>query len=425
MELMTLNTSFQPDLLVENYASLIWTERYSKYGDFELVSNDIQGIMKLLPRETYVTLRESTVPMVVENHKIQKPIREVPKITVTGRSFETVLERRGSVRTPMDPTSVGVRQAWMMPAVKESDAAFRAMRTVIGDFPQYKGGLQVLPLRNPAVSPNDAIPQISLTLPADYETPPWDSTVTYSPQDTVWVGSTIYAATNLGGNTNKPPASSPTFWTAVSTGNTTGLNASGYPIEITVGDLYNTVMDLITTNYHGLKAVRPKPGNDKVGIEIYNGADLRTTVAFDARFDQFDDATYLLSAQGSSNVAYVYGSNGSQSVLKTTAPEPTGLNRRVLVVDPSTDTSSGSGNNADSRRSLGLIELYKYNVTALVDGQVSEQVGAGFNRDYFLGDIILLVGEYALTSNVRVSEFIRTSDSTGEKAYPAFETVDQ
>lgn len=373
MELYTLNDDFQPDKLVENYDSLIWTERYSVNGDFEIKSNEVETLINLLPKESYVTLRESTVPMVVEDHKIEKGPRKAPLATITGRSFETVLDRRAAVnQLPV----ASARTPWVIPADKASDAAYLAMRTVLGDFPRYQAGVEILPLLSPVLAPEDAIPQIDLVLPADY------------------VHSLSY--------TNS--------------------------FEIPAKNLYSSVLELLAVNNRGLKAVRPSTSSSQVGIEIYNGANLtgegpgsdpNEVVVFDARFDQFDSSTYLLSNRGSTNVAYVYasGSEGSQVVLKNAGVNPSGLSRRVLLVD------TGENLDDDAKESRGLIELYKYNATALFDGQIAEQVAAGYNTSYHLGDIIRLTGEYNLSQDVRVAEFIRTSDKSGTKAYPTFEAV--
>lgn len=361
MELLTLNpVTLQPEDLIENYESLLWVERYSKYGDFQLITTEISKFINLLPLESYVSLRETTVPMIVEIHKIEKPKNQAPYLTITGRSFETVLERRGSVRE-LEPS--GVRVAWQEEATKESDAAYQAMRQVIGDIDRGVSGLGAIA---PAVSALDAIPEVDLTLPADYEP----------------------------SGTNK--------------------------YEIKPGSLYSTVTDLLKVNRRGLKAVRPDQAHTQIGIEIYNGANLISEVQFDARFDQFDKAKYLLSHMGETNIAYVYDSTGATLVKKTAADEPSGLARRVLVVDSVSETIGDD----ELRTSRGLVELYKYNATALFDGEISEQIAAGYNSEYFLGDIVQLVGEYGLSENVRVAEFIRVSDNTGEKAYPAFETID-
>jgi hypothetical protein len=363
MELFTLDAGFQLDEVVERYDSLIWTERYASAGDFTLVTTDVARMIKLLPLESYVSLRETTVPMIVEIHKIEKK-GGAPVLTVTGRSFESVLERR--VTADSNPAASHARVAWIESREKESDAAYIAIRKILGDVARPPLSAQA-----PILDADDAIPQIDLTLPADYV---------------------------IGTSRN---------------------------FEIKPGNLYSVALELLTTNHHGLKAVRPDVADTKVGIEIYNGADLTqpndpAAVVFNAKFDQFDDATYLLSLVGSTNVAYVFSKTGSQVVQKNAGPSPTGLNRRVLYLDVSSEDGTDS---QTARQTRALIELYKYNATALFDGQVAQQVAAGFNNRYFLGDIIRLDGEYGLSEFVRVAEFIRSDDNTGSKAYPTFEVV--
>lgn len=429
MELLTLNQNFQPIGSVENYGSLIWTERYDKNGDFEIRSSDINHLVNLLPRKSYVCLRDSTVPMIVETHKLVKPLRDKPEVAVIGRSFETVLDRRGSVNQ-LD--TEGPRTLWAIDALKESDAAYLAMRIVLGDSAQTRDGDIILPSTPPAVSVLDAIPQIELIMPVDYYdllgATVWNVDATYLIDDRVRHLGYVWLA--IGESLGVEPSSfgpATAHWLRQETWR---------PYEIKPQNLYTTVLELIQTNRRGIKAVRPLTNETKVGVEIYNGANLtgegdtgdpNNVLTIDARFDQIDDATYLLSEQGSTNVGYIYGADGAQQVLKTAAEEPSGLERRVLVLDNSTDSGtigSGAVTSSDIRKTRGLIELYKYNATALFDGEVAEQIAKGYNRDYFLGDILKLVGDYGLTQNVRVAEFIRSSDASGERAYPTFEAVD-
>ncbi len=83
MELLTLNSEFQPVKLIDNYESLVWSERYYDSGDFELKSGDIAQAKAAMPLESYVSLRESSVPMVVESYKILKPLRASPLIEIS------------------------------------------------------------------------------------------------------------------------------------------------------------------------------------------------------------------------------------------------------------------------------------------------------------------------------------------------------
>jgi hypothetical protein len=384
MELFSLDSNlassalFQPVRLIENYDSLIWTERYSSSGDFELVSSDVPNTLKMLPLESFVTLRESTVPMVVESHKIEKPKGKHARITVTGRSFESVLERRAT-RSTLSGAVADPRPMVSINADKVSDAAYKMLREAIGDIARSN-----LTAVSPA-NPDDVIPQANLILPTDYTT----GTVT--------------------------------------------------PFEIKFGNLLSVLYEMLEVNRHGIRSVRPAANSGKVTVdlEIYNGANLTGAgansnpayvVAFDARFDQFDSSTYLFSYQGSANVAYVYGPGGVTVRQKSAGAAPSGLARRVLLVDEASDSNL----NTDPRRSdRGIVELYKNNAIALFDGETSVQIASRFNKPvaqggFGLGDILLLNGEYATTSRtVRVVEWIRSSDSSGEKAYPAFETVEE
>jgi hypothetical protein len=432
MELQKLDAQFQPDDPIEKYESLIWTERYGPAGDFELVSSDISTCLKLMPLESYVSIRESTVPMIVESHKIVKQKNGSPKIEIRGRSFESVLERRGSVISL--PTGAS-RATWSIDAVKQSDAAYHAMRAVLGDITRVVGG-NSLGSTVPMISPLDAIPEINLVAPADLAVSTavaWNSAITYvagtqvsvttgtAPSEVVKIYKALATSTNV-----DPTVGTPAEWKLLGT-----LSKN----EIQAGNLYSAVNELVQANHHGIKSVRPPNGSTKttVDIEIYNGADITGSTVFDAKFDQFDDATYLLSYQGSTNIAYVYGGNtgtsaGGTSVRKNNVgDEVSGLARRVLVVDEMSDATL---NTPVIRTSRGLVELYKNNAIAIFDGELAQQLAAKYNQSvnsggYSLGDIVQFNGEYNLSRKVRVVEFIRSFDATGETAYPAFEVIEE
>ncbi|MCC8155841.1 MAG: siphovirus ReqiPepy6 Gp37-like family protein [Oscillospiraceae bacterium] len=78
------------------YSSLIWTERYSSYGDFELVL-PLKAVAsaELLKRGSYLKIEKSDGIMIIEDISIDTDSEsgEVT-CTITGRSFECVLERR-------------------------------------------------------------------------------------------------------------------------------------------------------------------------------------------------------------------------------------------------------------------------------------------------------------------------------------------
>ena len=419
MDFFTLGPSHQPDKLFENYDSLVWSERYSRYGDFELVSANVQATMSALPLETIVSIRESTVPMIVEQIKIASDKTSGSRVTVSGRSFETVLDRRSAVSTLPAETP---RLPWTVPASKPSDAAYLAIRKVIGDVSRTVPN-EIIPAipESELVSPLDAIPGIDLPPPADYTParfgiPEWVPSRAYEKGFVVLHNDIFYRAlVDIEAAESDPPNVS-SRWVIDNT------NPDRQNFEIRAADLYTTVIEMLNTNHHGLKAVRPPQGGSKISLEIYNGADLTNALILEAKHDQLENPTTLLSYRDSSNVAYVYGANGAQIVQKNAGPPPSGLSRRVMTVD---EMAEGVLTTEELRISRGLVELYKRNTTALYDGEASYKVAQGYNRDYYLGDIITLIGEYGGASPVRVEEFIRTKDASGEKAYPTFEVVSE
>lgn len=358
MELVVLNSNFQPARLVEGYSSLIWTERFSSNGDFQLTSDDVGGTRNQLPLEnpyfgippTIVSLRDSDVPMVVETHSIEKSLTDAPKITVTGRAFETVFDRRTTSMTNMAVSSAAVDVTTSK--LTAVDAAYFVMGQVLALYP---------------------IPELrlELTRPSDY-TPPADQT--------------------------------------------------DYSVD--KGDLYSWANSQITSENYGLRAIRPSdPSDHQITVEIYTGSDLTNKVIFDARFDQFTSSTYLLSTLGWQNVMQVQAKNGSAIVQDDPNKTYTGLALRMGYLDATSQTDSIAQDSAvlpTLMPNLGTVELAKHLETVLFDGEISRLNGYKYGQDFNLGDIVQLAGDYGLSQYVRVTEFIRSEDNEGEKAYPTF-----
>lgn len=94
MDINVLNTSFQLEATVDVYDSLIWTERYDKCGDFEITLPLTDEMMNAFRLERYLQIETSNMTMVVETIKIATDAENGDKITVSGRSLESILDRR-------------------------------------------------------------------------------------------------------------------------------------------------------------------------------------------------------------------------------------------------------------------------------------------------------------------------------------------
>lgn len=370
MEFGKLNAQFQYAKPVENHSSLIWSERFAAAGDFSRESGDIGGTLLALPIGTIVSLRDSDVPMIVEMHKIEKGIKTAPKITTTGRSFETVLDRRTTIKDT--PGGGRVIAPWISTQLTAVDAAYDALRQVV---------VQDIDPPNPLANPLDKIPELNIKPPIR----PYG-----------YVGPTV-----------------------------------PQPFSVDPGELYSWVLSHVTSENYGIRAVRPSNLSDnQISIEIYTGEDKTTSVVFDVRFDQFDSSTYLLSDAAWKNVDQVAGAKDSLEVVEQIEyPDggsymPSGLDRRVTYYDAtSLATGAPSAQLTTIMQNLGTVDLARMLETALFSGEVSRQMGSLYGKDYRLGDVVKLAGDYGLSRFVRVAEFIRSEDNNGEKAYPTFASL--
>jgi hypothetical protein len=356
MELAVLNENFKRMRPVENWSSLTWAERYSSAGEFELVSHNIEEMLTLLPKRTdgepdvLVAIEDSDVPMIVEDHKIETPKNSPPKITISGRAFESVLDRRQAIRA----VTSGVKRAeWIIDAAPTSAvAAYEVIKAIVVDG-------QATPL--------DIIPEIHL----------------------------LNAVVDAG-------------------------VGQKYPVE--PKELYAWVLETLTLGKFGLRSALSPVLVNQILVEIYKGVDRRTTVVFDVALEQFDDAAYLFSKKGSKNTIITATTNGMEFSNRGSAAS--GLARRVGYQDISSEVTVPAGADLTNLTvNKGKVALADLLPTALFSGGVAADLGAGYNDIFRLGDIVTLQGEFGLSEDARIAEFIRTDDQTGQKAYPTFEAV--
>lgn len=94
MELLLLNYDFQSIESIDTFESLIWTERYSSPGDFELYTIVSLNFIKLLKLGYYLHLKGSKYVMIIESISIETDAEKGNHLKVTGRSLESLLDRR-------------------------------------------------------------------------------------------------------------------------------------------------------------------------------------------------------------------------------------------------------------------------------------------------------------------------------------------
>lgn len=95
MDLQILDeNTFYPVGLVDNYESLIWTDRFSSCGDFEITLDNSPANMELLKKNRYTSVESSDHLMIIETRQLTKDLESGEKLLVSGRSLESILDRR-------------------------------------------------------------------------------------------------------------------------------------------------------------------------------------------------------------------------------------------------------------------------------------------------------------------------------------------
>lgn len=94
MDLMVLDTNLDAISVIDVYSSLIWTDRYNGYGDFEIFTRMSEGVLDYIKQDYYLRSRDSEHVMIIEKLLISSDTEEGNNLTVTGRSLESILDRR-------------------------------------------------------------------------------------------------------------------------------------------------------------------------------------------------------------------------------------------------------------------------------------------------------------------------------------------
>lgn len=94
MDAYILNSLLQPVDVVDDFLSFIWTERFKRYGDFELIVNANSAFRGKLPAGTRLVIERSKRVMTVETLEDTTDDEGRAVLKVTGRSLEMILDNR-------------------------------------------------------------------------------------------------------------------------------------------------------------------------------------------------------------------------------------------------------------------------------------------------------------------------------------------
>lgn len=362
MNLFKFNPVTSPTVLehgefINNATRVTWIERYADTGEITIEAPVSSGLREFLPEGTLVSHTDTYEVMIIENHEIEEPKREDPTLKITGRSFESWLENR----------IVGVNlcrsSSNIVEFVCDPDFTWEQIVYLIN---QHIDDIAV-------ISSFDALENV--------------------------VASTI-------------------------------ISGSGVSEERTIDrkDVLSAVQELLAIDDLGIRTIRRVPWSVPAGstaetiLDIYNGEDKTQEVVFSWKSGDLDAASYLFSNKKLKNAAMVLG----RYVWTMVDDSNAGYDRRMMIVNA--DDLDGNLSAAPVGGSLttllskmevrGRQALAKQRQVTISQTDISDLTRYQYRRDYNIGDLVSLDGNFGQTAVMRVIEYAEIEDESGVSGHP-------
>ena len=389
MKLYTVDSAtWKPNLLIEGYSSLIWTERFSEAGEFELRTPLISEFLTLLPEETLLTHQDTQEVFVVDTLNIEKNDEGASELVIKGLSY---LEK--ALRDRVSPGTY--RQEWLMP---RSYTGAQAAAILIYNYLCNPYNKDLTRSAMYGLSASNRIPNTGVGLRVNTYMP-WSGDWWMQTGEVYPIFTDFLARSKLGARTVRPL------------------------------DIYNSYrIDMTYSSVDSAGGFGVEAEDSKLRFMVYSGYDRQdgTTPSFGSRvafkWDEGDlsDPKYLFSTRDLKTMCTVNSSIGSVDVYSddTVAPYLTGTQRRQMWLDGGDVGDQDPTAFITALVQKGEIELAKYNRKQLFDAQITETTPYKYKKDYDLGDRVTLYGEYGFRPTMRVNEYVRIDDEEGDRGYP-------
>lgn len=135
MELNVFNTDLNKSSVLDTFDSLIWRDRYSKAGDFEIYTTPSAFAFQALREDYYLSMDESDRMMIIESLALETDVEEGNKFIIKGRSLESILNRRIVWKQTVLGGSLhnGIKQLLNDNAIDPEDPDRKILRLVFED----------------------------------------------------------------------------------------------------------------------------------------------------------------------------------------------------------------------------------------------------------------------------------------------------
>lgn len=432
MYLAVLDESMTIQHLCEDYKSVVWTERFHGFGDFKLVVPGTLENLRTYQLDYYLYTKGTNKLMIIEQVELNTEYGKESLLTVSGRSLESILDRRVMHPYPMWEGTLLCKHERTRGKVKDvvkhyTNLLFKQRDSLDANHERHVMGFGWYSVDELPDGIRKGRPVSSLDI----------GDIQVSSAGYVRGMSQSADYQNVGYDDKDPYTMEGSWYKLVQ--ELTDLTMSGWAIEYNGEDPYYWY----GYTYNGVN-------------RTFNQGE-RPPVVFSPKYDNLSKATYFKSKVSTRTKIF-------SGAVKFTIPTKLALSGEYL--DQNSDSSMQNNSVTVGTKGLGLREGYlrspsvehtngymeykgKYGVGSIdpnsiyrqiheqcntelwrhmpiemFSGEAAQQSMYVYNEDFFLGDFVQIQNEFGQQDIARVTEYIRTSsDSEGDVFYPTFTSL--
>lgn len=460
MRIIIRDINMTPINELDIYSSFIWTDRYVTNGDFEICVPCTADNYELFNKGRYITIDKSDRVMVIEKRQIKTKVDKSDEYIISGRSAETLLDRRVIMGTLTFGTS----------PYDEQTNASASQDYNVGDYLVWYGALcRVIKYIGSGSSfilyeeRTENLPIANIIAVGDEE----EANLTEPIENIVktMLNTTIINPTDKARRFINPK------WRFVASDDER-IKEIKMAASFGNTNLYDALCSILASGGLGCKVVY-NDSKETMDFSLVQGVDHsiaqsdNMVVNFKSVLDNVLSTDFITDDAGYKTCAFVVGDMDDKKTRTISVADEygrvsnyeyenpnyrttwcqqvslsgTGMSygRREVIVDASdisryqTINSSGGYSNtdvpvseADYRSMLktrGKSELMNKYSTYDLEAEILPDMFYRFGVDYGLGDIISIEDRFGNTINASVTEMIFSVDANGYKAYPTIETI--
>lgn len=93
-DVLVYDDNWELQTIVDNYESLVWTDKAKECGDFELYMYYDPDLWKIIKLGTFLRIKDSEHTMMVNKRDLKDTFEDAPRMIFTGKSMEYITSRR-------------------------------------------------------------------------------------------------------------------------------------------------------------------------------------------------------------------------------------------------------------------------------------------------------------------------------------------